>query len=226
MKLQNKHSWIRFALLALAVSSVGCIATAGQNRAATSQKATKVTVPSAGNTAAPITAPTAPSDAVDPSFIIGPSDVLNVSVWKEPEISRTVPVRLDGKITLPLAGDIMASGLTTDQLQLSIREKLEPYLTDPEVTVIVQEAKSKKVNIFGRVSKPGSYELTKPTTVLDGIAMAGGLGDFAKASKIYVLRTDANGQSQRYKFNYKDVLKGKNSAQNIQLLPHDTIVVP
>ena len=173
-----------------------------------------------------MTAPASPSDAVDPSFIIGPSDVLNVSVWKEPDISRTVPVRLDGKITLPLAGDIMASGLTTDQLQLSIKEKLEPFLNDPEVTVIVQEAKSKKVNIFGRVSKPGSYELTKPTTVLDGIAMAGGLGDFAKASKIYVLRTDANGQTQRLKFNYKDVLKGKNPAQNIQLLPHDTIVVP
>jgi len=111
-------------------------------------------------------------------------------------------------------------------LQLAIKEKLEPFLTDPEITVIVQEAKSKKVNIFGRVSKPGSYELTKPTTVLDGIAMAGGLGDFAKATKIYVLRADANGQTQRYKFNYKDVLKGKNPAQNIQLLPHDTIVVP
>jgi len=226
MKLQNRQSWIRFALLALAVSAMACIATAAQNRAASAQKATKVMVPAAGNTAAPMTAPASPSDAVDPSFIIGPSDVLNVSVWKEPDISRTVPVRLDGKITLPLAGDIMASGLTTDQLQLSIKEKLEPFLNDPEVTVIVQEAKSKKVNIFGRVSKPGSYELTKPTTVLDGIAMAGGLGDFAKASKIYVLRTDANGQTQRLKFNYKDVLKGKNPAQNIQLLPHDTIVVP
>jgi polysaccharide biosynthesis/export protein len=222
MKLQNEHSWIKLAVLALAVSAMACVATA-QNHTGSAQKATKAAVPASANA---VTAPTTPADAVDPNFIIGPSDVLKVSVWKEPEISGTVPVRLDGKITLPLAGDVMASGLTTDQLQLSIKEKLESYLTDPEVTVIVQEAKSKKVNIFGRVSKPGSYELTKPTTVLDGIAMAGGLGDFAKASKIYVLRADANGQTQRLKFNYKDVLKGKNPAQNIQLLPHDTIVVP
>jgi polysaccharide export outer membrane protein len=222
MKLQNEHSWIKLAVLAVAVSAMACVAIA-QNRTGSAQKAAKAAVPAS---ASAVTAPKTPADAVDANFIIGPSDVLNVSVWKEPEISRTVPVRLDGKITLPLAGDIMASGLTTDQLQLAIKEKLEPYLTEPEVTVIVQEAKSKKVNIFGRVSKPGSYELTKPTTVLDGIAMAGGLGDFAKASKIYVLRTEANGQTQRYKFNYKDVLKGKNPAQNIQLLPHDTIVVP
>lgn len=225
MKRQNESSWIRFAALTLAILASASIASAGQNATAASvQKATKVAVPAPGKTAA--TAPEAPADPVDPNFIIGPSDVLKVSVWKEPEISGTVPVRLDGKITLPLAGDIMASGLTTDQLQLSIREKLEPYLNEPEVTVIVQEAKSKKVNIFGRVSKPGSYELTKPTTVLDGIAMAGGLADFAKASKIYVLRATPDGKTERLKFNYKDVLKGKNPGQNIQLMPHDTIVVP
>lgn len=219
MKRQRENSWIRWIVMGIAVFATLSMAEASQNRAAGSaQKATKVTVP--------VTAPTAPADAVDPSFVIGPSDVLNISVWKEPEISRTVPVRLDGKITLPLAGDIVASGLTTDQLQVSIREKLSPYITDPEVTVIVQEAKSKKVNIFGKVSKPGSYELAKPTTVLDGIAMAGGLSDFAKASKIYVLRTDASGKTERLRFNYKDVLKGKHPEQNIQLLPHDTIVVP
>lgn len=219
MKRHKENSWIRWMVMAMAVLATLSIAAASQNRTGGSaQKATKVAVPA--------TAPAAPADAVDPSFIIGPSDVLNISVWKEPEISRTVPVRLDGKITLPLAGDIIASGLTTDQLQISIKEKLAPYITDPEVTVIVQEAKSKKVNIFGKVSKPGSYELTKPTTVLDGIAMAGGLSDFAKASKIYVLRTDANGQTERLKFNYKDVLKGKHPEQNVQLLPHDTIVVP
>jgi polysaccharide biosynthesis/export protein len=219
MKRHKENSWVRWMVMAMAVLATLSMAAASQNRAGGSaQKATKVAVPA--------TAPTAPADAVDPSFIIGPSDVLNISVWKEPEISRTVPVRLDGKITLPLAGDIMASGLTTDQLQVSIKEKLAPYITDPEVTVIVQEAKSKKVNIFGKVSKPGSYELTKPTTVLDGIAMAGGLSDFAKASKIYVLRTDTNGQTERLKFNYKDVLKGKHPEQNVQLLPHDTIVVP
>ncbi len=166
------------------------------------------------------------SGAFDASFVIGPADVLAISVWKEPEISRTVPVRLDGKITLPLVGDLTASGLTTDQLQAAIHEKLTPFLTNPEVTVIVQEAKSKKVNIVGKVSKPGAYDLAKPTTVLDAIALAGGLGDFAKSSKIYVLRTDANGQSQRLKFNYKQVLKGKNPGQNVELKPHDTIVVP
>jgi len=220
MKSQIERKWITLAALFGALLAALGSAQAQSKAGVNLQKATTATVPT------PSAAAAAPANAVDPNFLIGPSDVLSVSVWKEPEISRTVPVRLDGKITLPLAGDVMASGLTTDQLQLAIKAKLAPYLTDPEVTVIVQEAKSKKVNIFGRVSKPGSYELTKPTTVLDGIAMAGGLGDFAKASKIYVLRSDANGHTQRIKFNYKQVVKGKDSAQNIELQAHDTIVVP
>jgi|HubBroStandDraft_5_1064220.scaffolds.fasta_scaffold323491_1 polysaccharide export outer membrane protein len=190
------------------------------------QNAANVAASSTTDTVATAPAPAKRGSVVAPGFVIGPADVLAISVWKEPEISRTVPVRLDGKITLPLAGDLTASGLTTEELQAEIRNKLTPYLTNPEVTVIVQEAKSKKVNIVGKVSKPGAYDLAKPTTVLDAIAMAGGLGDFAKESKIYVLRTDTNGQPQRLHFNYKQVLKGKNPGQNIELQAHDTIVVP
>jgi polysaccharide biosynthesis/export protein len=223
MKSQIEYGLSKFSILPLVFLVALGAAWAGQGKSLASlQKATTATVPSSGASAAP----SAPGTAVDPSFVIGPADVLAISVWKEPEISRTVPVRLDGKITLPLAGDIVASGMTTDQLQLAIKEKLAPYLTDPEVTVIIQEAKSKKMNVVGRVAKPGAYDLNKPTTILDGIVMAGGLGDFAKTTKIYVLRVDSDGHSHRIKFNYKQVLKGKNPAQNVELQPHDTIVVP
>src|SRR5207237_7425455 len=133
--------------------------------------------------------------------------VLAVNVWKEPEISRTVPVRPDGKISLPLVGEMTATGLTAQQLQASIKQELQGYLSSPEVTVIVQEVRSEKVNIVGQVAKPGNYSLTKPLTVLDALVMAGGFRDFAKQKKIYVLRMSKDGTSNRFPFNYKEVIK-------------------
>lgn len=159
-------------------------------------------------------------------YIIGSDDVLSVNVWKEQEISRTVPVRPDGKITLPLIGDIQAGGLTPRKLQENIAQGLKSYVSGPEVTVIVQEVKSLKFNIVGEITKPGSYPLSEPTTVLDAIAVGGGLRDFAKRSHIYVLRTNGDGSHSKLQFDYKEVIKGKNLSQNVELHPGDTIVIP
>lgn len=159
-------------------------------------------------------------------YVIGSDDVLAINVWKELELSRTVPVRPDGKITLPLLGDIQASGLTPRRLQEKIAEGLRSYLSNPEVTVILQEVKSSKFNIVGEITKPGSYLLNGPTTVLDAIALGGGLRDFAKRTHIYVLRTNADGSHSRLPFDYKEVIKGKNLSQNVELHPGDTLVIP
>jgi polysaccharide biosynthesis/export protein len=159
-------------------------------------------------------------------YIIGSDDVLAINVWKEPDLSRTVPVRPDGKITLPLIGDITASGNTPKQLQASIEQDLTKYISKPAVTVIVQEPKSHKFNIVGEVQKPGSYLLTSPMTVLDAIAQAGGFRDWAKVKSIYVLRVGPNGTRTKVAFNYKKVIRGHDNEQNIQLRTGDTVVVP
>jgi len=164
--------------------------------------------------------------AHDDTYIIGADDVLAINVWKEPEVSRTVPVRSDGKISVPLAGEVQASGETPRQLEKELATKLQSFISEPEVTVIVTEVKSQKFNILGMVTKPGSYPLTNSSTVLDAIATAGGFRDFAKQKSIYILRQNSDGGQTRLPFNYKDVIKGKNSAQNIKLQPRDTIVVP
>jgi polysaccharide export outer membrane protein len=162
----------------------------------------------------------------DDGFVIGNGDVLAISVWKQPDISRSIPVRSDGRISLPLVGEVQATGQTPLRLEEEITGKLQPYLAEPEVTVIVEQINSQKFNILGRVTKAGSYPLANPTTVLDAIALAGGCRDFAKHKSIYVLRRNPDGSETRLPFNYQDVIKGKNTAQNITLQPHDTIVVP
>jgi len=166
------------------------------------------------------------SVATDDSYIIGANDVLAVNVWKEPDISRSVPVRSDGKISLPLVGELQAGGQTPQQLEQEITKRLQSYISEPEVTVIVTDSKSQKMNILGMVARPGAYLLTSSTTVLDAIAMAGGFKDFAKQKSIYVLRQAPDGTQKRILFNYKEVIKGKNPEQNIRLLPRDTVVVP
>lgn len=163
---------------------------------------------------------------VTEGFVIGTGDLLAINVWKESEISRTVPVRSDGRISLPLIGEIQAGGRTPKQLETDITAKLKDYVSEPEVTVIVQEIRSQKFNVLGMVMKPGSYPLANPTTVLDAIALAGGFRDFAKQKDIYVLRRAADGNQTRLPFNYKDVVKGHGSAQNVVLQCNDTIVVP
>ncbi len=161
-----------------------------------------------------------------PEYVIGPTDVLDVSVWKEPDISRTVTVRPDGKISLPLVGELEASGQTPVQLQTVISHRLANYITSPEVTVLLHDVRSGTVSIFGKIAKPGSYALTRQMTVLDVIAAAGGFKDYAKLSKIYVLRVKPDGTTTRYKFNFKEVIKGHALSQNIPVEPRDAIYVP
>jgi len=162
----------------------------------------------------------------DDTFVIGNDDVLAINVWKEPEISRSIPVRSDGKISLPLVGEVQAAGQTPAKLEADIAGKLKSYISEPEVTVIVQQINSQKFNILGQVNRPGAYALTNSATVLDAIALAGGFRDFAKRKSIYVLRQNADGSQERLPFNYKEVVKSQNAAQNIKLQPRDTIVVP
>jgi polysaccharide biosynthesis/export protein len=186
-------------------------------------------LPASASNAQPVT--TQKPDNTDPkghdnSYIIGNDDVLSINVWKETEISRSVPVRSDGKISLPLAGEVQAAGSTPLKLEQDISAKLKNYIAEPEVTVIVQQVNSQKFNILGQVNRPGSYPIANTATVLDAIAIAGGFRDFAKQRAIYLLRQNADGTQKRIPFNYKDVVKGKNPEQNIKLQPRDTIVVP
>jgi polysaccharide export outer membrane protein len=185
------------------------------------------TAPAAASssTAAP-PADAAGAKAHDDSFVIGDDDGLAVNVWNEPNISRSIPVRSDGKISLPLVGEVQAAGRTPLKLEQDIAARLKSYIAEPEVTVMVLEIKSQKFNILGQVNKPGSYVLANSLTVLDAIALAGGFRDFAKQKNIYILRQNADGTQARLPFNYKDVLKGQNLAQNVKLQARDTIVVP
>jgi polysaccharide export outer membrane protein len=162
----------------------------------------------------------------DDSFVIGNDDVLAINVWKEPDISRSIPVRSDGKISLPLVGEVQAAGLTPLKLEKDIASKLKNYISEPEVTVMVQQVNSQKFNILGQVARPGTYVIANSPTVLDAIALAGGFRDFAKQKSIYVLRQGGGSGDSRIPFNYKDVSKGKNMSQNIKLQPGDTIIVP
>ncbi len=167
-----------------------------------------------------------PGTHSDSSYVIGANDVLAINVWKEPDISRSVPVRSDGKISLPLVGELQAGGQTPQQLEQEITKRLQSYISEPEVTVIVTDSKSQRVNIMGMVARPGAYLLTSATTVLDAIAMAGGFKDFAKQKSIYVLRPAPDGTQKRIPFNYKEVIKGQNPEQNIRLQAGDTVVIP
>jgi polysaccharide biosynthesis/export protein len=176
----------------------------------------------------PMQQATVPNNSLADSkaYVIGENDILDIDVWKEKEISRTIPVRPDGKISLPLIGEIQASGMTPLQLQDDIAHRLKAFLANPEVTVIVTDPRSHHFNIMGQVAKPGAYALSESMTVLDAISVAGGFRDFAKETKIYVLRTMPGGSQVRLPFNYKDAIKGKKPENNVLLKPGDTIVVP
>lgn len=171
-------------------------------------------------------APT-PSKAAteDPNYVIGAQDVLDVSVWKEPDFTRTIPVRLDGKISLPLLNDVQASGLTPSQLAAEVTKSLTKFVTSPQVTIIVTQINSKRVYLLGEVARPGAYTMLPDMTVLQALSNAGGFGQYANSKKTYVLREE-NGKQQKLFFNYKDVISGKRPEQNIKLKPGDTIVVP
>lgn len=161
----------------------------------------------------------------DPEYVIGEQDILNINVWKEPEVSGTVPVRLDGKISLPLIHDIEAAGQTPMQLQAVITDKLKQYIADPRVTIIVTTSNSKRVFLMGEVGRQGPVPMLPNMTVLQALASAGGFSQYANLKKIYVLRNEG-GKQVRIPFNYKAVISGNAPEQNILLKPGDTIVVP
>lgn len=165
-----------------------------------------------------------PTPQVGPSYVIGPNDTLYISVWKEPDLTNTLPVRADGMISLPLLNDVQAAGLTPMQLAATITEKLKKYLSDPRVTVTVTQMNSQRIYLTGEVVRSGAMPLTPGMTVLQAVASAG-FTQFANTKGIYVLRNE-NGAEKKYPVNYKKLLKGEASQQNIQLKPGDTIVVP
>jgi len=160
------------------------------------------------------------------NYVIGPQDVLEIDVWKEPELTRTVPVRPDGKISMPLLNDVQAAGLTPDQLASQITASLRKYVTDPQVTVIVSQINSQRVYILGEVIRAGAYPLMPGMTVLEALSSAGGFTPFAKRSKIYVMRQE-NGKQEKLPFDYKAAVSGKGQNQSMmQVEAGDTIVVP
>ncbi len=167
----------------------------------------------------------AASAPADPTYVIGAQDVLDISVWKDPELTQTVPVRPDGKISMPLLNDIQAAGLTPDQLKVQITDGLKKFMTDPIVTVIVTQINSQRVYITGEVTHAGAFPLLPGTTILQALSSAGGFTQFANTKKIYMFRM-VNGKRVVFPFNYKDVIHGKNTNQNVVLAAGDTIVVP
>src|SRR6266403_2092652 len=169
--------------------------------------------------------PTAKPATEDPNYIIGPEDELIVNVWREADLSRSVPVRPDGKISLPLLNDVPASGLTPMQLGSEITTRLKKFIAEPQVTIIVSRVNSQRIYIVGEVNRAGAFPLVPNMTVLEALSSAGGCSPFAKQTKIYILRLE-NGQEVRRPFNFKEVLSGQRMEQNFLLKAGDTIVVP
>ena len=161
----------------------------------------------------------------DPNYVIGSQDMLDISVWREPDFSRTVPVRPDGKISLPLLNDMQAAGLTPSQLAAELTKTLSKFVTNPQVTIIVTQINSQRFYVLGEAARPGAYTLIPEMTILQALSNAGGFTPYANSKKIYLLREE-NGRQQKLLFNYKDVIGGKRTEQNIVLQNGDTIVVP
>jgi polysaccharide export outer membrane protein len=176
--------------------------------------------------AAPASKAPARASAAGSDYVIGPEDVLQVTVWKNDNLSRVVPVRPDGKISLPLLHDVQAAGLTAMQLRDKVSRALAEFMPNPEVSVIVTDIRSFRVSVMGEVQRPGVLLLKSSTTVLEAIAMAGGFRDFASPSKIVVVRRDAAGQSQKIPFNYNKAIRNGETEDNIVLKTGDVIVVP
>src|SRR5271157_1322803 len=166
----------------------------------------------------------APTSQVAPEYVIGAEDVLHIAVWKEADLTATLPVRPDGKISLPLLNDVQASGLTPQQLAASLTEKLKKYIADPRVTVVVTQINSKRIYLVGEVLHSGAMPMLPNMTVLQALSSAG-LNQFANTKRIYVLRNE-NGKQQKLPVNYRKLVKGEQMEQNYVLQPGDTIVVP
>jgi polysaccharide export outer membrane protein len=194
--------------------------------------------PAGGRVVAPAPAPDATATPPGPTpmtgavapirsdYIIGPGDVLQITVWKNDTLSRTVPVRPDGKVSMPLLHDVQASGLTAMQLRDKIATALGEFMPNPEVAVSVNDVRSLRVSILGEVTKPGVLELRGQTTILEAIAMAGGFKDFASPSKITILRIDEQGKTRRIRFNYNRAIANGADEENVVLRSGDVVVVP
>ena len=209
------YKWAHVLLLSLLV--VVCPAAGQESSSKPDGKTEKPAEKPAEKAAVPAT--------TDPAYKIGEGDVLNIDVWKEGEISRVVPVRPDGKISLPLINDVTAAGLTPIQLGLVITERLKKFLAEPQVTVIVTAINSQRIYIVGETARPGAYPMLPNMTVLQALSSAGGFTQFANLKAIYVLRIE-DGKQYKFPFNYKEVIKGQKIEQNIILKAGDTIVVP
>ena len=176
---------------------------------------------------APAARPAVPGTVAptDPGYTIGPEDVLGILFWRDTEMSGDVTVRPDGMITLPLVRDVKAAGFTPDELADRIQKAAREYITDASVTVVVRQMNSRKVFITGEVTRPGAYPLTSTMTVMQLIAVAGGLTEFAQSKKISIMRLEG-GQTRTFTFHYNDVAQGKRRQENLVLKPGDTVVVP
>jgi polysaccharide export outer membrane protein len=208
--MAKRSRLFRLALLLAIVTSTLAVSPANAQTAEAEQSAT---TPDTTGVALPV------------EYLIGPEDVLGIVFWREPDMSGDVTVRPDGRITLPVIGEISAAGLHPQALQKQILAAAGKYISDPNVAVVVRQINSRKVFITGRVTNPGPYPLQGPRTVMQLIALAGGLTEYADSKNITIMRNAADGPKS-FKFNYKDVAKGKNLEQNILLKPGDTVVVP
>jgi polysaccharide export outer membrane protein len=206
-------------------TSVLAVAIVAATGAAHAQVAAVRPAPVTAATAAAQSAPSPGGIVPAADYVIGPEDVLGIVFWREKDMSAEVSVRPDGKISLPLLNDVQASGLTPQQLRDTITEAAKRYIEDPSVSVVVRQINSRKVYVTGEVIKPGPYLLAGPTTVLQMIAIAGGLREYADAKHITLMRVE-NGRTVGYPFNYRDVSNRKSLSQNLELKPGDTIVVP
>jgi polysaccharide export outer membrane protein len=176
-------------------------------------------------TARPAGASASTGIPIPSDYVIGPDDVLGIVFWRDTDMTGDVTVRPDGMITLPLLQDVKAAGLTPDQLRQQIQQAAAKFIADPNVTVTVRTINSRNVFITGEVTRPGPFPVSGQMTVIQLIAVAGGLTEYADRKNITIMRNE-NGKPQTFKFNYSDVSKGKNVAQNIVLKPGDTVVVP
>lgn len=230
MKLDKRLALTIIVVLGLSVVPVLSAQAQGSAWESTSRKGAAKrsgVVTAAANTSDRVPAPASTAvPVVNPDeYMVGEADLLLVSVWKEPELSRTVVVRPDGKISLPLVNELKVSGMTVSQIQDLLTGRLRAYIVDPQVNVTVSDVRSKNAFITGEVARPGAYPLLMPTTVLQLIAKAGGLSPFANRSGIFILR-EVNAKPVRLPFPYKEVIKGKREDLNIELRPGDTVVVP
>ena len=166
-----------------------------------------------------------PESKSDDDYLIGRGDVLSIDIWKEPELSKQVTVRLDGNISMPLVGDLQAAGFTCAELRNQLKEKFERYVEVAEVSVTVIQSLSKKIYILGKINGPGEYPLQKNMTILQAISLGGGLDQWADTSNIKLIRK-IKGVEKTFKVDYDAIVSGDDLSQNVQLQPDDTIFVP